>query len=105
MERIKAIVEQAIAEAAQQQRTPAEIHLIVYGGTDDDMVREQVAQAAQGTPAEKAVLVLEHAGSRYICWNCCGLRCESDEGVCPNCGDAAFKIPEEIAVALRRVTT
>ncbi len=76
---------------------------MVYGHHDEAETRRLFEMASRGTDAEGARLVVERAGSRYICWNCCGLRFESEDGLCPNCGEVAVKIPEEIAFGLRRV--
>ena len=105
LERMKAIVAQAIAEAraAESGSQISAIHLVVYGGMDDTQTHNLFAQASTGTEAEGTSIVIEHAGSRYICWNCCGLRFEGKGGVCPNCGQMALEVPEEIAFALRKV--
>ena len=104
---MKAIVEQAVAECKTMNRqhpcTGMDIHLIVYGGISEAEARELFETASKGTPAEDAKLTIELSGTRYICWNCCGLRFESSDGVCPNCGDEALKVPDEIAFALRSV--
>jgi Zn finger protein HypA/HybF involved in hydrogenase expression len=101
LERMKAIVAQAIAEA--HGHLLSEIHLVVYGDIDEGQVKEIFIEASQGTQAEGVRLIIHGAGSRYICWNCCGLRFESEDGVCPNCGELALEVPEEIAFALRHV--
>jgi Zn finger protein HypA/HybF involved in hydrogenase expression len=105
--RMRALIDQALAEAkrrANGSETPiAEVHLDLYTGASEDDTRTLFADAARGTAAETARLVLKQCGSRYICWNCCGLRFDGYEGVCPNCGEEALEVPEEIAFALRRV--
>lgn len=104
LERMRAIVAQAIAEAQQQGKSqPARIHLDVYGDFDEEQIVGWFQAASEGTPAEASEVVIRRAGSRYICWNCCGLRFESIDGVCPNCGEEALGIPEEIVFALQRV--
>ncbi len=100
LERMRAIVAQAIAEANGR---PLGIHLLSYGGLDEAQVLELFTEASRGTPAESVAVVVQYAGSRYICWNCCGLRFESEDGVCPNCGEVALEVPEEIDFALRKV--
>ncbi len=104
---MKAIVAQAMAECkTKNNERPCrrmDIHLIVYGGIDEAEARALFESASRGTPAEGARLAIELAGTRYICWNCCGLRFASDDGICPNCGEAAIKVPDEIAFALRSV--
>ncbi|MBN1121101.1 MAG: hydrogenase maturation nickel metallochaperone HypA [Anaerolineae bacterium] len=107
LERMRAIVAQAMAECktmnSERPCKGMDIHLIVYGGIDEAEARVLFESASRGTPAEGAKLVIELVGTRYICWNCCGLRFESSDGVCPNCGEAAIKVPDEIAFALRSV--
>jgi Zn finger protein HypA/HybF involved in hydrogenase expression len=101
LERMKAIVAQAIAEAYGHPLS--EIHLVVYGDINEEQVKDIFIEASQGTQAEGVTLIAQGAGSRYICWNCCGLRFESEDGVCPNCGELALEVPEEIAFALRHI--
>ncbi len=104
IERMRAIIAQAVAEAGQKDGGRlAEVHLIVYGGLPEAEIIDLYQQASLGTPADGAALRIEHAGSRYICWNCCGLRFEGSDGMCPNCGELALEVPEEIAFALRRI--
>lgn len=104
IERMRAIVAQAIAEASQQPEGRLDcLHLIIYGRLPEETIRSLFAEASRGTRAECARLEIEQAGSRYICWNCCGLRFESEDSVCPNCGEAAFEVPDDIDFALRRV--
>jgi len=104
LERMRAIVAQAIAEAEYSRHAPlSEVHLVVYGDINDEQVRALFAEACQGTAAEGVRLVTKHAGSRYICWSCCGLRFESSDGMCPNCGELSLEVPEEIVFGLRQV--
>lgn len=104
IERMRAIVAQALAEAGQQTGSRlASVHLILYGALAESEVVSLYREASRGTPADGAALHVEYAGSRYICWNCCGLRFESPDGMCPNCGELALEVPEEIAFALRRI--
>lgn len=107
LERMRALVAQAIAEArrdgaAHNGLRLSEVHLVLYGDQDEAEARRLFEQASRDTGAEGARLVIERAGSRYICWNCCGLRFESSDGLCPNCGEVAMRVPDEIAFALRR---
>jgi Zn finger protein HypA/HybF involved in hydrogenase expression len=105
LERMRAIVAQAVAEGNHHGpggRLRA-VHLTVYGGMSDSQVRALFAEASRSTPAEGAAVHIDQAGSRYICWNCCGLRFESQESTCPNCGEEALEIPEEIGFGLHRV--
>jgi Zn finger protein HypA/HybF involved in hydrogenase expression len=100
LERMRAIVYQAVAEAKGRLR---KVYLLSYGDMADEQVMGLFAEASQDTPAEGVEAIVLHAGSRYICWSCCGLRFESDDGVCPNCGEAALEVPEEIDFALSKV--
>ncbi len=105
LERMRALVAQALAEAVYEGGASiAGVHLVLYGGFGAEAARMLFTQAALGTPAERAALHLRQTGSRYICWNCCGLRFESDDGICPNCGEAALEVPGEIAFGLDEVT-
>lgn len=108
--RMQALVDQALAEAARRAamagRTDApvrEVHLDLYSGMADEDARALFEAAAQGTVIAQAALVLKDCGSRFICWNCCGLRFDGVDGICPNCDEQALEVPEEIAFALRRV--
>ncbi len=110
LERMRALVAQAIAEARRDDTAHnglklSEVHLVLYGDQDEAEARRLFEQASRGTGAEGARLVIERAGSRYICWNCCGLRFESNDGLCPNCGEVAMRVPDEIAFALRRAVS
>ncbi len=107
LEKVKAMVAQALAEAKARgaQRVTA-LHLTMFDLTDETLqaVREALEIVCAGTPAEGARLVVHEAPSRYICWNCCGLRYESMEkdAMCPNCGSVGFVIPVEVTFALDR---
>jgi Zn finger protein HypA/HybF involved in hydrogenase expression len=104
IERMRAIIAQALAEADQKNGFRlASVHLIIYGELPETEIVSLYHEASQGTLADGAELHIEQAGSRYICWNCCGLRFESSDGMCPNCGELALEVPEEIAFALRRI--
>jgi Zn finger protein HypA/HybF involved in hydrogenase expression len=108
VERIKAMVNQALAEArAQGAERITALHLTMFDHSEEalTMVQKTLADVSAGTPAEGARLVTRYAPSRYICWNCCGLRFESEErdAVCPNCGGVSFVLPPEITFALDRV--
>jgi len=106
-EKVRAMLNQALAEARTRgaDRVTA-LHLVVYDPspeTEADL-RQMVQTLSAGTPAEAAQIVLRRAPSRFICWNCCGLRFESDDpqAICPNCGHTAWLIPAEITFALDR---
>lgn len=107
VEKVKAMVDQALAEARARgaQRIIA-LHLTMYDRSDEALkdVQEALEIVTVGTPAADARLVTRLAPSRYICWNCCGLRFESmdEDAMCPNCGGLGFLIPPEITFALDR---
>jgi Zn finger protein HypA/HybF involved in hydrogenase expression len=105
LERMKAIVAQAIAEAQRDNMDIrlATAHLVVYGNLTPEQARGLFAEASRDTAAEGMSVATERAGSRYICWNCCGLRFAGDDDTCPNCGQTAMELPEEIDFALRKV--
>ena len=73
IERMRAIIAQALAEAdhAHGGRL-ASVHLIIYGALPETELVSLYQEASRGTPADGTILHIEHAGSRYICWNCCG---------------------------------
>jgi Zn finger protein HypA/HybF involved in hydrogenase expression len=104
-ERVKAMVNQALAEARTRgaKRVTA-LHLTMFDHSDEALpgVQRMLNTVSVGTPAEGARLVTRPAPSRYICWNCCGLRFESMEkdAMCPNCGSVGFILPPEITFAL-----
>lgn len=102
---MRAIVAQAVAEAVSRGEASRidSVSLVVYGAVAEDLTRELFEQAAVDTPAAGADLIIQSVGSRYICWNCCGLRFESEDGICPNCGEDALEVPEEIAFGLSQV--
>jgi Zn finger protein HypA/HybF involved in hydrogenase expression len=106
-ERMRSLIEQALAEARRTapEARIAEIHLDLFTGIDEAGARALFEAASRATPAEGASLVLKPCGTRYICWNCCGMRFEGWEGVCPNCGEDGLEVPDEIAFALRKVIT
>jgi Zn finger protein HypA/HybF involved in hydrogenase expression len=105
--RMRALIDQALAHLRREPSGArlSEVHLDLYTGMDEPQARALFAEIAHGTPAEHAALIVRPSGSRYICWNCCGLRFEGWEGVCPNCGEEAIKVPEEIPFALYKVKT
>ena len=105
LEQMKAIVAQAIAEARRDNidLRQATVHLVVYEDLAEEQARSLFVEASRGTDAEGVLLVTQRAGSRYICWNCCGLRFASEGGMCPNCGETATKLPDEIDFALCKV--
>ena len=105
-ERMRAIIDQALAHLRREgpDARLAEVHLDVYSGIDEPELAALYADSARGTPAEHATMIPTARGSRYICWNCCGMRFEGWEGVCPNCGETALEVPQDISFALHKVT-
>lgn len=96
-----AIVQEIVAQllAALETRSMAEVHKVhLRRGVhlQDDMVRQAYTLAVQGTPFEKAALVLEAAQVR-VCCTCGYSKLLADEDlishvyVCPACG-----VPQEI---------
>lgn len=108
VERVRAMVEQALAEARTRgaARVTA-LHLVMYDRSAEALqdVREALAVVTPGTPAQSAALVTTFAPSRFICWDCCGLRYEApdDNPMCPNCGGTGMIVPPEITFALDHI--
>jgi len=108
VEWVRAMVEQALAEARTRgaARVTA-LHLTMYDHSEQALkdVQEALAILTPGTPAQNAVLVTTPAPSRFICWDCCGLRYEApdDNPMCPNCGGVGIIVPPHITFALDRV--
>jgi Zn finger protein HypA/HybF involved in hydrogenase expression len=108
VERVRAMVEQALAEARTQgaARVTA-LHLVMYDDSPQALedVRQALAMVTPATPAQGAALVTTLAPSRFICWDCCGLRYEApaDNPMCPNCGGVGMIVPPEITFSLDHV--
>ncbi len=108
VERVRAMVEQALAEARTRgaARVTA-LHLTLYDHSDQALkdLQEALALVTPGTPAQDAALVATSAPSRFICWDCCGLRYEApdDNPMCPNCGGVGIIVPPEITFALDHI--
>ena len=80
VERVRAMVGQALAEA--RTRSAARVmalHLVMYDDSPQALedVRQALAVVTPGTLAQAATLVTTFAPSRFICWDCCGLRYEA----------------------------
>ena len=106
IERARAMIDAAVAHSrANGDVAIAALYLTTYptSGVSAETICEAFDAARLGTPAQDARLVLTEAPTRYICWNCCGLRFEGKAGICPNCEGEALSVPEEIAFALERV--
>jgi len=105
-ERARAMVAAAVAEAtALGTGAIAALHVTIYAAPDlpREDIRAAIDAVRRGTPAESAELHFAEAPARFICWNCCGLRFEGRDGICPNCGSEALSVPDEIVFALSRV--
>jgi Zn finger protein HypA/HybF involved in hydrogenase expression len=101
---------QALAEARSRGASRiTELHLVLYDSSQETgaNLRRMVRELSLNTLAEQAQVIFHPAPSRFICWNCCGLRFESDdpEAACPNCGHKGFLVPPGITFALERVET
>jgi Zn finger protein HypA/HybF involved in hydrogenase expression len=99
---------QALAEAqARGARRITELHLELFDPSSETerALRSLVAGLGAGTLAADTQVVTFLAPSRFICWNCCGLRFESQsaEAICPNCGEMGMVIPPEVTFALDHV--
>jgi Zn finger protein HypA/HybF involved in hydrogenase expression len=102
------MLEQALAEAESHgARQIAELHLELFDPSPETerALRGMVAELVSGTPAERARVVTFLTPSRFICWNCCGLRYEGDspDALCPNCGELGWLIPVEVTFALDHI--
>lgn len=104
-ERVRALLNQALAEARSRGagRITA-LHFIVYGPFHETEARLRgiLQELTVHTLAEGAHVLVRAGPNRFVCWNCCALRFESEEeaAICPNCGHMAIPIPREITCAL-----
>jgi Zn finger protein HypA/HybF involved in hydrogenase expression len=104
----RALINQAVAEAAAQGKPDIRaLYFMMYPAEDVtlDMIRDAIETMRQATPAGRAELHFTPRPGRYVCWNCCGLRYEAIDGVCPNCLHEGLVIPMEMVVALERIET
>jgi Zn finger protein HypA/HybF involved in hydrogenase expression len=102
----RALINQAVAEAAAQNKPEIRaLYFVTYPAEDvtPAMIREAIDLMRQATPAGRAELHFTPKLGRYVCWNCCGLRYEAIDGVCPNCLHEGLIIPMEMVVALERI--
>ena len=107
-EEVRAMLNQALAEAhSHGANRIAELHLELFDPSHEteQALRDMVAELSVNTLAEGARVVTFLTPSRFICWNCCGLRFDSDstEAVCPNCGELGMLIPVEVTFALDHI--
>lgn len=105
---VRAMLNQALAEARSRGANRiTELHLVMYDSSQetDDALRKILDELSSNTLAESAQVITRPAPSRFICWNCCGLRFESDdsEAVCPNCGHVGLLIPADVTFALDHI--
>ncbi|MBN1978748.1 MAG: hydrogenase maturation nickel metallochaperone HypA [Anaerolineae bacterium] len=107
-ERARALLDQALAEARSQgaKRITA-LYFVTYGASQETeaSLRRIVQELSVNTLAEGAQIITWKGPNRFICWNCCALRFESEEeeAICPNCGHIAARIPTDITFALDRI--
>jgi Zn finger protein HypA/HybF involved in hydrogenase expression len=102
----RALINQAVAEAAAQDKSEIRaLYFVTYPADDvtPDMIHTAIETMRQATPAGHAELHFTPKPGRYVCWNCCGLRYEAVDGVCPNCLHEGLIIPMEMVVALERI--
>ena len=107
-ERVRALLDQALAEARSHGASRIiALHFVVYGSSQEAeaSLRRLLQELSVNTLAEDAQVIIRAGPNRFICWNCCALRFESDaeEAVCPNCGHKAALIPSDITFALDRI--
>ncbi len=108
-ERLRALLAQALAEAHTRGASRiTELHMTLWDPTPASAarLRETLQELSQNTLAAQAQVIITIAPSRFICWNCCGLRFESDDpdAPCPNCGHQGWLIPDEVTFALDHIT-
>ena len=83
LKRAQAMIAAAVAESRSNGAGRiVTLHLTVYPTpeTPVEAIRTAIDAARRGTPAEGAQLRFSEASTRYICWNCCGLRFEGRDG-------------------------
>ena len=102
------LLNQALAEARSRgANRVTELHLVMYDSSQETegAVRKILDELSSNTPAQSAQVITRPAPSRFICWNCCGLRFESDdpEAGCPNCGQAGLLVPADVTFALEHI--
>jgi Zn finger protein HypA/HybF involved in hydrogenase expression len=106
IEHARAMISAALAQSrANGARSISALYLTIYPSPDAslDTIRAAIDFARRGTAAEAARVHFHQAAARYICWNCCGLRFEGMDGVCPNCESEALLIPEDIVFELDHI--
>jgi len=107
-EEVRAMLGQALSEAkAKHAVRLSELYLELFDPHPEAARAPTglVAELSAGTIATGAHVVTFRAASRFSCWNCCGLRFNSDadEAVCLNCGELGMLIPHDVSFALAHV--
>ena len=107
-EEVRAMLGQALAEAHKQHATRlTKLHLELFDPHPETKraLCNLVVELSADTIAAGAQIITFPAPTRFICWNCCGLRffSEADEAVCPNCGQLGMLIPHDVTFALDHV--
>ncbi len=99
---------QALAEAeAQHARRLIELHVELFDPRPETerALCDLVVELSADTIAAGAQVVTFPAPTRFVCWNCCGLRfhSEAEEAVCPNGGEMGMLIPPDVIFAFDHV--
>ena len=107
-EKARALLDQALAEARSHKASRiTALYFVTYGASQETEanLRRIVQELSPNTLAEGAQVITWKGPNRFICWNCCALRFESEEeeAICPNCGHTAARIPTDIKFALDRI--
>ncbi len=105
---VRAMLEQALAEARTRGADRVtKLYLELYDSSPETEASflKLLREASANTPVENAQVVIRRVPSRFVCWNCCGLRYEGDnsDGICPNCGHEGLLIPADITFALDHI--
>jgi Zn finger protein HypA/HybF involved in hydrogenase expression len=105
---VRAMLGQALSEAhGKHAMRLTELHLELFDQQPETAraLRDLVDELSVGTIASGVQVVTFRAPSRFICWNCCGLRFNSDasQAICPNCGELGMLIPYDVTFALDHV--
>jgi Zn finger protein HypA/HybF involved in hydrogenase expression len=102
----RSLINQAVAEAAARGTDHIrDLYFVLYEAEEVtlELIRAAIETMRLATPAAAAELHFRYAPSHFVCWNCCGLRYEAPDGVCPNCGHEGLIVPPEIVVALEKI--
>ena len=102
----RSLINQAVAEAAARGSSSIRgLYFVWYEAEDvsPETIRTAIETMRLATPASEAELHFRKAPSHFVCWNCCGLRYEAVDGVCPNCGHEGLIIPPEVVLSLEKV--